>query len=374
MLIPSTHHHVIIGAAAKKMAEMGDGTIDLIVTSPPYPMIEMWDEVMNRSNPAIGGSLAQGNGSESFELMHQLLDKVWAQSCRVLRPGGFLCINIGDATRTINDQFALYSNHARIISACVKSGLSNLPNILWRKQTNAPNKFMGSGMLPAGAYVTLEHEWILVFRKGDKRIFKSESEKRLRRESGYFWEERNTWFSDLWDVKGTKQNMPRSGSRDRSAAYPFEIPYRLINMYSVKGDTILDPFVGTGTTTLAAMAAERNSIGIDIDGSFLPVIAGAITEAAPQQLNRYIHSRIEAHKTFLQLRGLDHKKTAVKHFNETLDLPVMTSQERDIKFRYLADVTQKSPTRYEISYQNIGKPSHIEVPKERRGLRETMQL
>src|SRR5690606_1592163 len=142
-------------------------------------------------------------------------------------------------------------------SAFIRLGFANMPNILWRKQTNAPNKFMGSGMLPAGAYVTLEHEWILVFRKAGKRTFRSEAEKKLRRESAFFWEERNTWFSDLWDLKGVKQKITNSGSRDRSAAYPFELPYRLINMYSVKGDIVLDPFLGTGTTALAAMATER---------------------------------------------------------------------------------------------------------------------
>lgn len=77
----------------------------------------------------------------------------------------------------LTKNFQLYPNHARIINAFHALGVSNLPNILWRKQTNAPNKFMGSGMLPAGAYVTLEHEWILIFRKGGKRIFKSPENK-----------------------------------------------------------------------------------------------------------------------------------------------------------------------------------------------------
>lgn len=126
--------------------------------------------------------------------MHQELDKVWKESFRVIKPGGFLCINIGDATRTINGKFTLYNNHSRITKACIDFGFVGLPNIIWRKQTNAPNKFMGSGMLPCGAYVTLEHEWILIFRKGDKRIFKSANEKLVRMKSSFFWEERNVWF------------------------------------------------------------------------------------------------------------------------------------------------------------------------------------
>ena len=102
----------------------------------------------------------------AFELMHAELDKVWDECFRVLKSGGFLCINIGEATRTVGNEFRLYNNSSRIVSHCTGLGMVNLPNILWRKQTNAPNKFMGSGMLPCGAYVTLEHEWILIFRKG----------------------------------------------------------------------------------------------------------------------------------------------------------------------------------------------------------------
>ena len=109
---------------------------------------------------------------------------------------------------------------------------------------------MGSGMLPAGAYVTLEHEHILVLRKGNKRNFKTPEEKLRRQKSAFFWEERNLWFSDLWeDLKGTKQNNIDKNIRERSGAYPFELAYRLINMLSLREDKVLDPFLGTGTTT-----------------------------------------------------------------------------------------------------------------------------
>jgi DNA modification methylase len=167
MINKNTTHQIIIGAA-QKMEQLSDNSIELVVTSPPYPMIEMWDEIMSNQNPEIKTALSSGDGPMAFELMHCELDKIWAEVDRVLIPGGFACINIGDSTRTINGEFALYPSHSRIISAFQKLGLANLPNILWRKQTNAPNKFMGSGMLPSGAYVTLEHEWILIFRKGGK--------------------------------------------------------------------------------------------------------------------------------------------------------------------------------------------------------------
>ena len=138
---------------------------------------------------------------------------------------------------------------------------------------------MGSGMLPAGAYVTLEHEYILILRKGGKREFKKESDKQNRRESALFWEERNLWFSDIWfDIKGTPQtlgaqNLGDKTARKRSGAYPFELAHRLINMYSVKGDRVLDPFLGTGTTMAAAMAAGRNSVGYEMDASLGPAIS-----------------------------------------------------------------------------------------------------
>jgi DNA modification methylase len=315
-------------------------------------MIEMWDEIMSKQNPEIGVALEKNKGHIAFELMHLELDKVWTEVERVLIPGGFVCINIGDATRTINKEFALYPNHSRIISKFLKLGLSNLPNILWRKQTNAPNKFMGSGMLPSGAYVTLEHEWILIFRKGSKREFKTEEQKKKRKESSFFWEERNIWFSDLWELKGIKQKVINSSTRERSAAFPFEIPFRLINMYSLKGDTVLDPFVGTGTTTIAAMATERNSIGVEIDESFLKVITQNILATPVEYLNKFLDHRIEQHSKYINERALDKSKNEIKHYNNNLQVPVMTTQETDIVLSKLISITQLSETSFNSTYQN----------------------
>ncbi|UGU17949.1 site-specific DNA-methyltransferase [Sinomicrobium kalidii] len=345
----STNHRVIIGAA-QKMEQVEDNSIALVVTSPPYPMIEMWDDVMARQNPEIRTSLDCGKGAEGFEQMHSELDKVWAEVERVLMPGGFACINIGDATRTINNEFALYPNHARIINAFQKLGVPNLPNIIWRKQTNAPNKFMGSGMLPSGAYVTLEHEWILVFRKGGKRKFNTEADKVRRRESSFFWEERNIWFSDLWDFKGSKQKIENSETRKRSAAFPFELPYRLINMYSVQGDTVLDPFLGTGTTSLAAIASNRNSVGYEIDPMFQKIITDNITSAPADFYNAIIRNRIEKHMDFINERNADAKKGEIKHSNENLRLPVMTKQETGIRFRLVEQIYPKDDLSFMADY------------------------
>ncbi|WP_202925373.1 site-specific DNA-methyltransferase [Mucilaginibacter sp. 14171R-50] len=357
-----TEHRILIGNACEQIATIEANTVGLVVTSPPYPMIEMWDEIMSAQNSRISKSLINENGLESFELMHKELDKVWTEVERIVLPGGFVCINIGDATRTISDKFCLYNNHSRIISKFIELGFLNMPNIIWRKQTNAPNKFMGSGMLPAGAYVTLEHEWILIFRKGGKRVFKNEEQKRLRRESAFFWEERNTWFSDQWDLKGVKQKIENSDTRSRSAAYPFEIPYRLINMYSVKGDTIFDPFLGTGTSTLAAIASERNSIGVEIDPSFLKVIEDNIYRSTPEGLNRYISNRVESHKRFIVFRDKE-GKDEMKHFNIYLNLPVMTSQEIEMKINFVESITGVTDIGYTVIYKPVAKNNDLAIKR-----------
>ena len=213
----NTTHRIVFNNSIK-MNEVSDCSIDLMITSPPYPMIEMWDEIFSKQNPAIGKALGEQEGNKAFEIMNKELDKVWKEVYRVLKDGGFACINIGNATRKIGDEFKLYSNHSRILEYCLKLGFSSLPEILWRKKTNAPNKFMGLGMLPAGAYVTLEHEHILVLRKGNKREFKTKEDKLRRQKSAFFWEERNVWFSDIWeDLMGAKQNNIDKKIREEAA-------------------------------------------------------------------------------------------------------------------------------------------------------------
>lgn len=330
-----TIHNYYTGNSSR-MSAIADSSVDLVVTSPPYPMIEMWDDIMANQNKAIKDYLIS-DPDKAFELMHQELDKVWRECLRVIKPGGFLCINIGDATRTINGRFKLYNNHSRIITSCLEMGFVGLPNIIWRKQTNAPNKFMGSGMLPCGAYVTLEHEWILIFRKGDKRTFKDSSAKQNRSKSAFFWEERNTWFSDIWNIKGTKQNLQQSKSRERSAAYPFEIPYRLINMYSQLGDTVLDPFLGTGTTMQAAILLGRNSIGYDIDPHMGDIVSEGIKSMSIDRCNALIKQRFDNHIKFIQERKASCKE--VKHFNALMNVDVMTKQEETMELCYLKGIS-----------------------------------
>jgi DNA modification methylase len=332
------------------MEALASGSVDLIVTSPPYPMIEMWDAVFIDQNAEIGKALNRGDGPVAFELMHRELDSAWQEVWRVLKQCGIACINVGDATRSINSRFKLYPNHSRILNQFLKLGFEALPAIIWRKQTNAPNKFMGSGMLPPGAYVTLEHEYILILRKGPKREFKHNSEKRNRRQSAFFWEERNTWFSDVWmDVKGTSQHLGDRAARLRSAAFPFEVPYRLINMFSVKGDTVVDPFLGIGTTMWAAMTAGRNCIGYEIEGklrSKIDVIKRTILPFA----NGKIENRIRKHLDYLDANT--NSKRGFNYKNVYYNFPVKTRQETEILINTLMTIETTCENSFKVTYSD----------------------
>ena len=346
--------HRIIYKNSKDMKELPAESVDLIVTSPPYPMIEMWDQTFSDLNPLVRETLDKSAGMQAYELMHQELDPVWDEVYRVLKEGRFVCINIGDATRTINGDFQLYTNHSRIQSYLQQLGFSSLPAILWRKQTNAPNKFMGSGMLPAGAYVTLEHEYILIARKGSKREFNKADEKRIRRESAFFWEERNKWFSDIWlDIKGTQQELGKKDIRSRSAAYPFELAYRLINMYSAKGDLVIDPFLGTGTTIAAAMTGGRSSIGFEIDPTLKETI-----QSAPESIidfsNDYIHNRIEKHILFCA--NWIKENGPMKYVNKHYAFPVMTAQEKELLLNALTNIKATGDNEFEVLYSDEPQP------------------
>lgn len=331
--------HKLISCDSRELKQIPDRSVDLVVTSPPYPMIEMWDEVFVAQDESIRSDLLLGNGNSAFKKMHTILNSVWSECDRVLKESGFACINIGDATRTVNDVFRMYSNHTEIINFFFNHGYSVLPDIHWRKQSNAPNKFMGSGMYPAGAYVTYEHEYILIFRKGKKRTFQGE-EKEKRQKSAFFWEERNIWFSDLWEVKGTSQNIKADKTnRNRSAAFPFEIPYRLVNMYSAEGDIVLDPFSGLGTTALACAASQRNSIGVDIDET-MSALAMEQLMASKSQLNETICKRLQNHAHFID--ELPEEKKQKCYFNTKHNFLVKTRQETEIRLDYIGRIEKEN--------------------------------
>lgn len=339
--------HNLCFSDSRDLSNIDNNSIDLVVTSPPYPMIEMWDDLFKGLNPDIESVLAKLDGNTAFDLMHNELDKIWQELDRVVKPNGLVCINIGDATRTIGGDFGLYSNHSRITTSMTSLSFSSLPLILWRKPTNSPTKFMGSGMLPPGAYVTLEHEYILIFRKGGKRAFPTQDQKKNRSESALFWEERNRWFSDIWDFTGTRQSLKQENLRKRSAAFPFELSYRLINMFSVKGDRVLDPFLGTGTTVFSAMASERNSIGIEYDCNFNDSIQSQL-KTMKSVINQRLIRRIEDHDAFI--KKCKSSKKELKYINQNHQFPVMTRQEQELIIRYIDNIQIDKNNSFSVDY------------------------
>ncbi|SIQ77472.1 DNA modification methylase [Haladaptatus litoreus] len=326
-----TEHEIHVGDASD--CALPDNSIDLVVTSPPYPMIEMWDDLFSGLNPDIASALEREDGDTAFELMHDELDGVWSELARVLKPGGIAVINVGDATRKVDGTFQLFPNHSQILQQLRNQGLRPLPDILWRKPSNRLTKFMGSGMLPPNAYTALEHEYLLVFRNGDSRRFEPGADRRY--EAAYFWEERNDWFSDLWTaVRGEMQELDHGDLRERSAAFPFELPYRLISMFSVYGDTVFDPFWGTGTTSIAAMVAGRNSVGYELESDFTGVFEERAEQVAALS-NDVIQRRLDDHREFVAEHDGE-----LAYDSDHYDFPVKTAQEKELQFYEVADVTR----------------------------------
>jgi len=243
-------------------------------------MIQMWDHQFSELDPKIAmlwkdleTNPQQETIAQIYNAMHENLAEVWKETYRVLIEGGIACINIGDATRTMNSSFRVFPNHARVIEHCECIGFASLPYILWKKPTTKPmykgkGAFLGSGFLPPNAYVTLDCEYILIFRKGKLRHFPPKDH--LRYDSALSKKQRDEWFSQIWTITGSRQTA--DALERRTAAYPEEIADRLIKMFSVKGDTVLDPFLGSGTTTKVAMQDCRNSVGYETDPNLLPTI------------------------------------------------------------------------------------------------------
>lgn len=342
---------------------LDDDSVELVVTSPPYPMIEMWDDLFSELSPGVRRALANENGDVAFELMHEELDAVWEELSRVLVDGGIACINVGDATRKVGEGFRVYQNHARISTAMKELGFEPLPDVLWRKPANSGTKFMGSGMVPPNAYVTLEHEYILVFRNGSqRRRFEVGSDRRYQ--SAYFWEERNQWFTDVWsDINGAAQPLEtgtqeseaeEEAVRDRSGAFPLDIPYRLINMYSVYGDTVIDPFWGTGTTSVAAMVAGRNSVGYEIETAFADVFEQRISDLDVLS-EEIVDGRLDDHRAFIQQRIAEEDEEGYEATN--YDFAVMTKQETEIQLYSVSEITSSKSgreTEYVVTHEPAG--------------------
>lgn len=303
--------------------------VDLVVTSPPYPMIEMWDSVFTEMNGEIESCIGV-DSYEAFELMHQELDKVWESCTEACVEGGIVAVNIGNATRSTDDLgFTLFHNRERIVEWFTSNGYTLLPSIVWRKPTNKPNSYLGSGCLPTSQYVANDHEYVLLFRKGDRRRFEPKLDRRYS--SAYFYHERNKWFSGSWSIGGESQQLD-GVEREVTAAFPLEVPYRLIQMYSIYGDAVYDPFSGTGTTQLAALVSGRNSVGVDIDSEFKDVA-----------LSRLCDNGIDVSREWSSNRLADQRSrdfSEMKYECNLYDVKVKTKKERGIVLQSVSDVSR----------------------------------
>jgi DNA modification methylase len=356
--------HEIYYNSSNNMKEVDDESVALVVTSPPYPMIEMWDSQFqeqikeesdrkNRDNEKwqcdIKESIhyAQDEFQKVFFKQHKILSYTWTEIERILIHGGICCINIGNATRSFNKNFSVFQNNQIIIRYFQELGFHCLPEILWVKPQNSPNKFLGSGMLPPNAYITNEHEYILIFRKIKKREFKKDYEKIIRRRSAFFWEERNIWFSDIWKIAGANQKLDYYNKR--SGAFPLEIAHRLINMFSIKHDIILDPFLGTGTTMIASMINQRNFVGYEINQDLKQTIDKNLSKIV-EISNKVVDNRLKSHRRFIESQ-IDNTKTP-KYDNIFHNFKVKTKNETELCLKKIKGFT-KNQNNYEIEYTKV---------------------
>lgn len=244
-----------LGDARAVLAAMPDESVHLIVTSPPY-----W--TLKRYNDSPG----QMGHIEDYEEFHDELDKVWRESLRVLVPGGRAVIVVGDVAvaRREFGRHLVFPVHSDIQVRCRKIGFDNLNPIIWYKIANARFEvnngnpgFLGKPYEP-NAIIKNDMEYILMQRKPGGYRKPTELQRELSRISKEDFQE---WFRQIWTLTG-------ASTRNHPAPFPVEIAERLIRMFSFVGDTVLDPFVGTGTTVVAAARSQRSAIGVEVDPDY----------------------------------------------------------------------------------------------------------
>jgi len=246
---------IIIGDA-RRMKEVKDESIDLVITSPPYWHIKDY-----------GVPYQIGYGQSLHEYLVDLY-YVWEECFRVLRKGSRLCINIGDqfARSIIYGKYKVIPIHAEVISQCESIGFDYMGAIIWQKKTTMNTTggatVMGSFPYPPNGIVEIDYEFILIFKKPGKAKKVPKEIKDLSSLSKEEWKE---YFSGHWNFGGAKQI-------GHEAMFPEELPKRLIKMFSFVGDTVLDPFLGSGTTVKVALELQRNAIGYEINRDFLEII------------------------------------------------------------------------------------------------------
>ena len=251
--------HRLVNGDSRELAFLTDESVHLAVTSPPYWNLKRYNE-----NPDQLGHI------QDYEAFLFELEKVWRHVYRILVPGGRLVCVVGDVcvARRNFGRHLVFPLHADICVICRRIGFDNLNPIIWHKIANASyevtngSKFLGKPYEP-NAIIKNDMEFILMQRKPGG--YRQPSE-RQRDESRIGKEEFDRWFQQIWNVTG-------ASTKHHPAPFPLELATRLVRMFSFSGDTVLDPFCGSGTTMVAALRTGRNSIGIDIDPEYCRMAA-----------------------------------------------------------------------------------------------------
>jgi site-specific DNA-methyltransferase (adenine-specific) len=250
-----TWHKIIIGDA-RQMEEIPDESVHLIITSPPYWQLKDY------------GNGNQIGFNDTYEDYINNLNLVWNECNRVLHEGCRLCVNIGDqfARSVYYGRYKVIPIRTEIIKFCESAGFDYMGAIIWQKVTTCHTTggatVMGSFPYPRNGIIKIDYEFILILKKhGDS----PKVDKKIKEQSRLTQEEWNQYFAGHWNFAGEKQDK-------HLAMFPEELPKRLIKMFSFVGDSVLDPFLGSGTTSLAAKNLIRNSIGYEINSDFVSII------------------------------------------------------------------------------------------------------
>lgn len=248
--------HTIINGDSRQMSELKGESVHLIATSPPYWQLKDY------------GTENQIGFHDDYETYINHLNLTWQECFRVLHKGCRLCINIGDqfARSTYYGRYKIIPIHTEIIKFCEMIGFDFMGQIIWQKattmNTSGGASIMGSYPNPRNGIVKLDFEYILLFKKQGNAPKPTQEQKENAAMTNEEW---NTYFNGHWYFSGAKQDK-------HLAMFPEELPHRLIKMFSFPGEIVLDPFMGSGTTALAARKLNRNSVGYEINPDFIPII------------------------------------------------------------------------------------------------------